>query len=51
MHEVVSYKGLVATLEEMSEPDWESRLRRAQRESKQGRGVSLDAYLERRFRR
>jgi hypothetical protein len=51
MDKITSYEGWLATRDEMSYPDWESRLRRAQRESKQGRGVSLDAYLERRARR
>ena len=45
------YEGLLATRDEMSNTDWEGRLRQAQRESKQGKGVSLDAYLKRRARR
>jgi hypothetical protein len=44
-------EGLLATADEMSYPDWKQRLRRAQRESKQGKGTSLDAYLKRRTRR
>jgi prevent-host-death family protein len=46
-----SYEGLLATRDEMSHPDWERRLTRARRESKQGKGISLDAYLKRRARR
>jgi prevent-host-death family protein len=46
-----AYEGLLATRDEMSYPDWERRLARAQRESKQGKAVSLDAYLKRRARR
>jgi prevent-host-death family protein len=46
-----SYEGLMATRDEMSFPDWEQRLRRAKKESRQGKAVSLDAYLKRRARR
>lgn len=46
-----SYEGLIATRDEMRYPDWEHRLQRARRESKQGKGISLDAYLKRRDRR
>jgi prevent-host-death family protein len=46
-----SYEGLLETRDEMSYPDWEHRLRRAQKESKQGKGVSLDSFLKRRARR
>ena len=45
------YEGLLATSDEMSYPDWDRRLRQAQQESKQGKGVSLDGYLKRRARR
>jgi prevent-host-death family protein len=45
------YEGLLATRDEMSYPDWDRRLRQVQRESKQGKGVSLDGYLKRRARR
>lgn len=45
------YEGLVATRDEMSYPDWETRLRTARKEAKQGKGVSLDAYLVRRARK
>lgn len=46
-----SYEGFLATRDEMSNPDWERRLRRARQESKQGKGMLLDAYLKRRARR
>jgi prevent-host-death family protein len=46
-----SYEGFLATRDEMTYPDWEQRLRRAKRESKQGKGVSLETYLKRRARR
>lgn len=45
------YEGLVATRDEMSYPDWESRLQTARKEAKQGKSVSLDTYLARRSRR
>ncbi len=48
---VDTYDGLVATRDEMSYPDWEARLRRAQRESKRGKRVSLDDYVTRRAKR
>lgn len=46
-----SYQGFLATRDEMSYPDWEARLQRAGRESKQGKSVTLDAYVKRRARR
>jgi prevent-host-death family protein len=46
-----AYEGFLATRDEMSFPDWERRLRKAQRESRQGKGITLDAYLKRRARR
>jgi prevent-host-death family protein len=48
---VETYEGLLATRDETSYPDWQRRLHRAQRESKQGKRISLDAYLKRRARR
>ena len=41
-------KGSLATRDEMSYPYRERRLRRAEMESKQARGISLAAYLNRR---
>lgn len=46
-----TYEGLIATRDEMSYPDWETRLHRAQREAKQGKRTSLDDYVARRARR
>jgi len=37
--------GVRDALDEMSYPDWELRLERAKRESKQGEALSLDAYI------
>ncbi len=45
------YEGFIATRDEMSYPDWETRLRTAKKEAKQGKRVSLDTYLARRARR
>jgi len=46
-----AYEGFLATRDEMSYPDWERRLKQAHREAKQGKGISLDAYLKRRAQR
>lgn len=48
---VETYEGLLATRDEMSYSDWEARLAQAKRESKRGKGVSLDSYVKRRARR
>lgn len=40
------YEGHLATQDEMSYPDWKSRLARAEKES--GKGISLDSYMRRR---
>jgi prevent-host-death family protein len=45
------YEGLVATLEEMSEPDWRERLAEAERDSQAGRGVALAEFKARRAAR
>ena len=45
------YEGMVATLEEMSEPDWRERLAEAERDSKAGRGMELEEFKARRARR
>jgi len=39
------FEGLKATQQEMSFPDWKKRLQRAQKESEQGKGISLESYL------
>ncbi len=38
------YEGMVATLEEMSQPDWRERLAEAERNSKAGQGIELEAF-------
>ncbi len=45
------YEGLLATLEEMSEPDWRERLAEAERDSQAGRGVTLEEFKARRAQR
>ena len=40
------FEGFLITLDEMSYPDWRQRLNRAKRESKAGKGISLDAFLK-----
>lgn len=38
------YEGMVATLEELSQPDWRERLAEAERDSKAGKGVELTTW-------
>lgn len=45
------FEGLQATRDEMSYPDWQKRLARAQREFKAGKGISPEAYLRKRASR
>ena len=45
------YEGMVATLEEMSQPDWRERLTEAERDSKAARGMDLEEFKARRARR
>jgi prevent-host-death family protein len=45
------YEGLIATLEEMSQPDWRERLAEAERDSGAGRGVSVSDFRARRGKR
>jgi len=45
------YEGMVATLEEMSQPDWRERLAEAERDSKAGKGVELEDFKAKRARR
>ncbi len=44
------YEGLLHTLDEMSYPDWRERLAEAERDSKQGKGISLEA-MEKKIKR
>ena len=41
------YEGMVATLEELSQPDWRERLAEAERDSKAGKGVDLAVFKAR----
>ena len=45
------YEGMVATLEEMSQPDWRERLAEAERDSKAGRGIELEGFKAKRTKR
>ena len=45
------YEGMVATLEEMSQPDWRERLAEAERDSKAGKGIELGEFKTRRVAR
>lgn len=42
------YEGMLATLDEMSYPDWKKRLERAEKESAEGKGQSLESYIKER---
>jgi hypothetical protein len=39
---------MIATLEELSQPDWRERLAEAERDSKAGKGIELEAFKARR---
>lgn len=45
------YEGMVATLEELSQPDWRERLAEAERDSKAGKGIGLEVFKARRAKR
>jgi prevent-host-death family protein len=45
------YEGMVATLEEMSEPDWRDRLVEAARDSGKRGGIELEEFKTRRLKR
>jgi prevent-host-death family protein len=38
------YEGMVAPLEEMSQPDWRARLADAERDSRAGKGIELEEF-------
>jgi len=42
------YEGMIATLDEMSQPDWRERLAEAERDSKAGKGIEVEAFKARR---
>lgn len=45
------YEGMVATLEEMSQPDWRERLVEAERDSRAGKGMELEEFKVKRAKR
>jgi len=45
------YEGMVATLEEMSQPDWRERLAEAERNSRAGKGMELEEFKAKRAKR
>ena len=45
------YEGMVATLEELSQPDWRERLAEAERDSREGKGIELEEFKARRAKR
>jgi antitoxin YefM len=45
------YEGMVATLEEISQPDWRERLAEAERDSRAGKGIELEELKARRAKR
>ena len=45
------YEGMIATLEEMSQPDWRERLAEAERDSKAGRGMRLEDFKAKKAKR
>ncbi len=45
------YEGMVATLEEMSQPDWRERLAQAERDSRAGKGIVLEEFKAKRAKR
>lgn len=45
------FEGYLMTLDEMSYPDWQERIARAERESREGKGITLEAYMKKRARR
>jgi antitoxin YefM len=45
------YEGLIATLEEMSQPDWRDRLTEAERDSAKRRGTEIREFKARRSKR
>jgi len=45
------YEGMVATLDELSQPDWRERLAEAERDSKAGKGIELEEFKAKRAKR
>ncbi len=44
-------EGYLATLEEMSYPDWREKLERAEKELAEGRGITLEEYEKKRTKK
>ena len=40
------YEGMLHTLDEMSYPDWQERLKEAEEDSRKGRGIGLDDLIK-----
>jgi prevent-host-death family protein len=45
------FEGMLITLDEMTYPDWKAKLQRALRESKEGKGIELEAFLRKEKKR
>lgn len=45
------FEGFLVTLDEQSYPDWQARLRRAEREGKARKGMELEAFLRKEKKR
>ncbi len=45
------YEGMVAMLEEMSQPDWRERLAESERNSRAGKGMELEEFKAKRAKR
>lgn len=45
------FEGYLATLEEMSYPDWQEKLERAEKDLDAGRGITLEEYEKKRAKR
>jgi len=45
------YEGMIAMLEEMSQPDWRERLAEAERDSRAGKGMELEEFKAKRAKR
>ena len=45
------FEGMLATLDEMSYPDWQSKLEKGKRDLEHGKSVTLESYLKKRAKR
>jgi prevent-host-death family protein len=46
-----NFEGYLVTLDEMSYPDWEAKLRRASKELDAGGGIELETFLKKKSKR